>query len=233
MKSLIRNELARVYHKKIIHILFLIQMLIFIYSYYSNDMVFKSEKYYLTNSYNINLIVMYLFSSIFVTIMFSKEKEEGFDIINLTSPFPRQHILISKILSLMMLFILLNIFHIILYAGISLILGYQTINNTLIMNMVFQFINILPLMCFSLVLILFDIVVDNSTLTVVFSFMLFISVGIIPVDISKYFITYYTNLAATIFHFEEFNTFNIVILLFTYLMSTFPLIYVIYMKKEY
>lgn len=96
------------------------------------------------------------------------------------------------------------------------------------------FINIIPLICFTLIILLVDMIFESTFFTIFFGLLFTIIPGILPDFVSKYIITYYINVGALLSYSQDIiNTFNIFVCVAVYIVLPISILFYLFNKKEF
>ncbi len=235
MKNLMYCEFIKFKNRKILKLLVLLELVIVLYYYIFERGVFVDiPNYIFSQCYNITLSIIYISSISIVIVCFSKEIEDKNIFISLVSKHSRSKILMSKIMIINLITITLYFLHCALFiVGVVSLGGDFYLFDFLELSKLL-FINIIPLICFTLIILLVDMIFESTFFTIFFGLLFTIIPGILPDFVSKYIITYYINVGALLSYSQDIiNTFNIFVCVAVYIVLPISILFYLFNKKEF
>lgn len=213
--SLIKIELYRLYKLKILLILIAIELFSIAITYLnSSDAFFAFNDIYKSTYYNISLMLRYLSVAIVISEAFSKDIKYGIFNTLIATGYKRIELLISKIITSVILVTISQLVGDIIY---SMIISENMVINILIYNT----INVFPLVSFILVTVFIDILWVSPSITFVVTFILVVFSQMLPYNIAKYILLSYSNAILLFKHgtIEDIITMGIVIASYTVIFA--------------
>ena len=164
MKNLMYCEFIKFKNRKILKLLVLLELVIVLYYYIFERGVFVDiPNYIFSQCYNITLSIIYISSISIVIVCFSKEIEDKNIFISLVSKHSRSKILMSKIMIINLITITLYFTLCVVYCWCGKFGGDFYLFDFLKLSKLL-FINIIPLICFTLIILLVDMIFESTFL---------------------------------------------------------------------
>lgn len=238
MVYLIRNEYIKFKNKKAIYIFLLIEVAIYgFYALFDSDIFSNIENtaYVMEQYYGLVMLLNCIFMTIVVINGFSDEFKNGEMVVSITSPHSRIKVLIAKIVSIEIAVSIVYFFNVILNSIIHI--AYN-LNNPILGNLIkdmikYELINILPIIAFSFFIVLINLIIEDTALTMFCMIIMLVLPEAVPSFFSKYVISYYINYAVKLDFVPGNNLLQYGVSMLVHILTCTGLACYVFNRKEF
>lgn len=192
-RNILKLEGYRLLKNKIFIYGFIFEILLLIFSAIGLPTeITNSKDLFLSSYFNISLNFRYIFVSIVISELISKDINKGLFNTYVAVGNNKVKILLAKITVIVFYAIMLNLFSAILYGAIYIFLNTNL--DGLWYSLVYNSINCITLISFIIFIIFIDLLTMTSYITIIFSFTIVFFSQLLPISIAKFILPNYNNI---------------------------------------